>query len=364
MRLATIVVAALSVAGCQQQSGIKEVEPNTFKVDALRAPVLGGATAAKQVVLDEANMHCKSRGGEVIPVAQRAFSPLPSPYGDVAYELTFKCAERGAGAARADQDPPASVAILQATTATAPVVDPVPAGTADGKRLALVIGNGSYRQAGALANPPNDARLISQTLRGIGFEVIEVINADQATMKRSVQTFGLKLEQYGRSGIGLFYYAGHGIQAQGRNYLIPVTARIERETDLEIEAVSADWILAQMDYARTRLNLVVLDACRNNPFARSFRSVNRGLARMDAPSGTLIAYSTAPGDVATDGTGRNSPYSEALARAMMMRDTPVEQAFKQVRLTVREATSDQQTPWEASSLTAEFYFVQAARAAR
>ena len=361
MRFIAYLAAGLSLVGCQQQSGVSQSGPDTFTVNALRAPVLGGATAAKAVVLDEANMHCKSRGGEVMPVSQRAYSPLPSPYGDVAYEMTFKCVEaRSAAAPRTDQ-PSAAVAILQATAPTAPLLDPTPATTADGKRLALVIGNGAYRQTGALTNPPNDARLISQTLRGIGFEVIEVINADNATMKRAVQAFGSKLEQYGRSGIGLFYYAGHGIQAQGRNYLIPVTAKIERETDLEIEAVSADWILSQMDYARTRLNLVVLDACRNNPFARGFRSASRGLARMDAPSGTLIAYSTAPGDVAADGSGRNSPYSEGLARAMMMRDTPVEQAFKQVRLTVREATNDQQTPWEASSLTAEFYFVTAAR---
>jgi len=135
-------------------------------------------------------------------------------------------------------------------------------------------------------------------------------------MKRAIQAFGAKLDQHGKDGVGLFFYAGHGVQARGKNFLMPVNAHIEREAALEIEAVAADSVLAQMEYARSRLNFVILDACRNNPFGRGFRSAARGLARMDAPAGTLIAYSTAPGDVAADGDGANSPYSESLARAM------------------------------------------------
>ena len=258
--------------------------------------------------------------------------------------------------AAAPSAPAASVVRPPADAAGSPALRPSAHGGA-GHRVALVIGNGAYREVPPLTNPVNDARLISATLQGIGFEVIEVFDADQATMKRAIQTFGGRLEQYGRDGVGLFYYAGHGVQAGGRNYLIPVTAHIERESDLEIEAVAADWVLSQMDYARSRLNLVILDACRNNPFGRGFRAVVRGLARMDAPTGTLIAYSTAPGDVAADGNGRNSPYSESLARAMMVDGIPVEQTFKQVRLSVREVTHDAQTPWEASSLTGDFFFV-------
>jgi uncharacterized caspase-like protein len=231
---------------------------------------------------------------------------------------------------------------------------------AQGRRIALVVGNGRYASS-PLANPPNDAGLIATTLTGLGFEVRLQKNADQAGMKRAIQDFGDALEKAGPDSIGLFYYAGHGVQLNGRNYLIPVAANINRDADVEIEAVSADWVLEQMRYARNRLNFVILDACRNNPFARSFRSADHGLAKMDAPAGVLIAYSTAPGDVAADGEGGNSPYSEALARAMRDSDEPAELMFKQARDAVRRATSDRQTPWEASSLTGQnFYFATAA----
>ncbi len=152
----------------------------------------------------------------------------------------------------------------------------------------------------------------------------------------------------------------HG-SVNGRNYLIPTGARIEREGDVDIEAVSADWVIEQMRYARNRLNIVVLDACRNNPFARASRSADRGLAVMDAPAGILIAYSTAPGSVATDGEGTNSPYSEALTRAMRDVHEPVEQVFKRVRISVMNATAGRQIPWESSSLTGDFYFSSAGR---
>src|SRR5438477_4289763 len=182
-------------------------------------------------------------------------------------------------------------------------------------RIALVIGNSEY-PSGPLPNPANDAKLMADTLHGVGFEVLLRRNADQTTMKRAIQEFGAQLEKGGPGAVGLFYYAGHGVQLNGLNYLIPTTAQIEREGDVEIEAVSADWVLEQMRYARNRLNIVILDACRNNPFVRSMRSANHGLAVMDAPAGILIAYSTAPGTVAADGSGRNSPYTAALSRAI------------------------------------------------
>jgi len=236
-------------------------------------------------------------------------------------------------------------------------------GAPEGKRVALVVGNGHYLSS-PLTNPPNDAELIATTLRALGFEVRLQKNADQAAMKRAIEEFGAALEKAGPDSIGLFYYAGHGVQINGRNYLIPVGASINRDADVEIEAVSADWVLEQMRYARNRLNFVILDACRNNPFVRSFRSADGGLAKMDAPAGVLIAYSTAPGDVAADGEGSNSPYSAALAQAMRESDEPAELMFKQARDAVRRATSDRQTPWEASSLTGQnFYFAKAAQAA-
>ncbi|MDP9010886.1 MAG: caspase family protein [Pseudomonadota bacterium] len=222
-------------------------------------------------------------------------------------------------------------------------------------RIALVIGNSDY-SSGPLPNPANDAKMIGETLNNLGFEVIARRNADQNTMKRAIQEFGSRLEKAGPSAVGLFYYAGHGVQLNGRNYLIPTTAQIEREGDVEIEAVSADWVIEQMRYARNRLNIVILDACRNNPFTRSMRSVDHGLATMDAPAGILIAYSTAPGAVAADGSGRNSPYTQALSQAMRDLREPVEQVFKHVRVGVMSATSGKQVPWESSSLTGDFYF--------
>ena len=136
---------------------------------------------------------------------------------------------------------------------------------------------------------------MATTLKALGFEVIAHIDADQKTMKRAIQVFGERLEKIGNDAVGLFYYAGHGLQVGGMNYLIPTNAHIQRDSDVEIEAVNADWVLRQMEFAHNRINIVILDACRNNPLARSFRSVTRGLAQVDAPRGTLIAYSTAPG---------------------------------------------------------------------
>jgi hypothetical protein len=223
-------------------------------------------------------------------------------------------------------------------------------------RIALVIGNSTYT-SGSLPNPANDARMIGETLKGLGFEVIPRANADQTTMKRAIQEFGVRLEKAGPAAVGLFYYAGHGVQLNGKNYLIPTTAQIEREGDVEIEAVSADWVIEQMRYAHNRLNIMILDACRNNPFIHNNRSLGgNGLATIEAPAGILIAYSTAPGSVATDGNGRDSPYAEALSHAMRDLHEPVEQVFKHVRVGVMDATSGNQVPWESSSLTGDFYF--------
>jgi hypothetical protein len=222
-------------------------------------------------------------------------------------------------------------------------------------RIALVIGNGAY-ETSPLANPVNDARLIAQTLRQLDFEVLEHLDLNQKELKRAIQLFGDRLELAGAGAVGLFYYAGHGVQVNGRNYLIPTDAAIDRETDVDIEAVATDTVLAQMEFANNDLNFVILDACRNNPYTRSFRSASRGLARMDAPRGTLISYATAPGDVALDGNGDHSPYSRALAKAMLKPGMQVEQMFKRVRQLVIAETDSKQTPWEASSLTGDFFF--------
>ncbi len=223
-------------------------------------------------------------------------------------------------------------------------------------RIALVIGNGGYENA-ALANPVNDARLMAETLRGLGFDVIERSDADQKEMKLAIFELGDRLETAGKDAVGLFYYAGHGVQVNGENYLIPLHAQIERERHVAIEAVGASWVLGQMEFAGNRVNFVILDACRNNPLTRGFRSQLRGLARMDAPTGSLIAYSTGPGGVAVDGERANSPYTLALSQVMRTPNVPAEKVFKLVRNAVREETRGKQTPWEESSLTgADFYF--------
>jgi formylglycine-generating enzyme required for sulfatase activity len=212
--------------------------------------------------------------------------------------------------------------------------------TAAQSRVALVIGNSAYAEA-PLANPVNDARLIAETLRRLGFEVTERTNVTQIDMKLAITEFGDRLAKGARDTVALFFYAGHGIQADGRNYLIPVDARLQRKADLEVYTVPAGWVLAQMEDANTKLNLVVLDACRNNPFARRWRSSARGLAPMEAPLGTVIAYATRPGDVAEDGEGANSPYTTALTKAM---------ATPSLRLA---------DVWEEGGITSPFYFIGA-----
>ncbi|TDQ84522.1 formylglycine-generating enzyme required for sulfatase activity [Dongia mobilis] len=224
-------------------------------------------------------------------------------------------------------------------------------------RLALVIGNSNYGQEmGRLANPANDAELMAATLQKLGFEVTRLVDADQKQMKRAIADFGSALLAAGPDAAGLFFYAGHGIQIAGENYLIPLKAEIEKEADAEIEAVSANWVLTQMEFAGNRINIVILDACRNNPMARSMRSASRGLARMDAPKGSFIAYSTAPGEVAADGDGRNSPYTAALAKSMLQPGIAIEETFRNTRVSVLQATGEKQVPWESSSLTGAFFF--------
>ncbi len=174
-------------------------------------------------------------------------------------------------------------------------------------RIALVIGNSAYKIAPSLPNPANDAKLMAETLRGLGFDVIERIDADRETMLLATFELQDRLIAAGKDAVGLFYYAGHGVQVAGENYLVPLGADIKQEREVAIKAVSASFVLQQMEFAENRMNFVILDACRNNPLTRSFRSATRGLARMDAPRGSLVAYSTGPGSVAADGTGVNAP---------------------------------------------------------
>ena len=230
-------------------------------------------------------------------------------------------------------------------------------------RLALVMGNGAYTVAPALANPVNDARLVAGTLRDLGFDVSELIDGSKADMNGVIQRFGQKLARAGKDTVALFFYAGHGVQVAGRNYLIPVDAKIGSEQEVSRESMDANDIVGTMDKGGPRIKFIILDACRNNPFrqAGATRAVTRnneagGLAKMKATSGTLIAYSTSPDDVAADGTGGNSPYTAALAKALRKPNVHVERVFKDVRIAVAKDTDNLQVPWESSSLTGDFGF--------
>jgi len=224
--------------------------------------------------------------------------------------------------------------------------------SAQERRTALVIGNGSYKTA-PLRNPVNDAEDITSALRNLGFNVIHKQNATQREIEDSIRDFGNSLR---KGGVGLFYYAGHGLQVNGINYIIPLDAEIREETDVKYEAVDAGRVLDAMYNAGNDLNIVILDACRDNPLARGFRSGSSGLARMDAPKGTIVAYSTSPGKLALDGKGRNSPYTAALVDYMDDPGLTIEQVFKKCRRRIDRATNGKQIPWESTSLTGDFYF--------
>ena len=220
-------------------------------------------------------------------------------------------------------------------------------------RTALIIGNSNYNYS-PLRNPVNDARAMAQALDAIGFDVILKLDASFQETRRAMIEFGDRLD---RGGVGLFYYAGHGVQVVGRNYLIPIGADIKREDHVEAEAVDLQQVLGRMGGAGNRLNIVILDACRNNPFARSFRDARQGLAQPTAPSGTFIAYATGPGEVAADGDGKNSIYTAALLRTLREPGLKLEDVFKQVRASVQTGTDNSQVPWTSSSIVGDFYFL-------
>lgn len=222
------------------------------------------------------------------------------------------------------------------------------------KRLALVVGNSNYAE-GQLKNPVNDAMDLSEKLKSLGFDVIPAYNQTNRGMIEKIREFGEKARNY---DVALFFYAGHGIQHNGVNYLIPVDSNIKSETDIEFECTDINRVLAQMDDAKCEMKIVILDACRNNPFERSWhRSAStRGLSFMKAPKGTFITYATAPGDVALDGSGRNSPYTEALLQTLDVPNLSIFEVFQQVLDLVSKKTNDMQNPWQSSSFKGDFYF--------
>jgi len=222
-------------------------------------------------------------------------------------------------------------------------------------RKALVIGCSKYLHANPLVNPLNDANGMESTLKKLGFDVLKKIDPAQKELKIVIDEFGAQLKG---GEIGLFYFAGHGVQVKGLNYLIPIDANLTSEKLVEYDCVEAGRVLVHMEDARTSVNIMILDACRNNPFERSWgRGIGqRGLATMNAPKGSLIAYSTAPGNTASDGNGNNGLYTEALLNHISGKAAPVNTMFQKVRLEVMQKSREEQIPWESTSLTADFYF--------
>jgi hypothetical protein len=221
------------------------------------------------------------------------------------------------------------------------------------RRVALVIGNSAYQYTAPLANPTNDAEDVASALQKVNFQVILKTNADLETMADAVYQLGESLKG---GGIGLFYYSGHGLQVKGENYLLPVDANLTREDEVKRKAISANDVVEKMGEGKSHLNLVFLDACRNNPFPSSSRAVSRGLIGMNAPNGTLLIFSTNPDNVAQDGNGRNGTYTKHLLQEIDQPGLEVGMMLRKVRTAVKEETGGKQVPWENGSIEGEFYF--------
>lgn len=223
------------------------------------------------------------------------------------------------------------------------------------QRVALVIGNANYQNAPRLANPDDDAQSMAQFLNSAGFEVVAATDLTQNDMLRVVQDFSAKVASRGPNTVAMVYYAGHGVQLAGENYLVPVDAKVSSPAELVNNSVRLVDVMSTLETIPSRMRIVILDACRNNPFPE-VNDAGRGLAIVDAPNGSIVGYSTAPGAEALDGTGGHSPYTQAFLNVAREPNVPIEQLFKRVRLQVNQTTSGAQIPWESSSLTSDFTF--------
>ena len=325
------------------------------------------ATARERLaMLDSAERSVASTPGSPPPVHAPARTPSSAPASGLAIppstvipSKTATSLSPGAAAPPVRQSAPGGNIV--ATVSPAPRVEAVAPPAASGLRLALVIGNGAYVNASPLNNPPNDATVVAKSLRDIGFEVIEGTNLDRAGMERLVREF---LRKAPGARVTLLYYAGHGMQVDGRNYLVPIDAKLAAPSDLPFETLELDKVLAGLD-DEARANIIVLDACRDNPLARSFAgklgatrtaAVPAGLAGYaTVGTGTLIAFATAPGQTALDGAGINSPFTSAFIKHLRTPGIEVNQMLTRVRVEVATATKNRQVPWANSSLLGEVY---------
>ncbi len=233
-------------------------------------------------------------------------------------------------------------------------------------RVALVIGNSAYRAVSPLPNAQNDAKSMSDLLSAAGFEVMNTPDLSQDDLRKTIGEFAGKLAEKGPDTVALVFYAGHGIQVDGENFLVPVDVDPKREADIPLQAVRLNDVLNTLNSVPNKMRILMLDACRNNPFPAISQTTGRGLAMVDTKSGapgTFISYSTSPGSEAEDGSGTNSPYTTALLKVAREPGLPIEEAFKRVRVSVNDATQGRQVPWESSSLTSDFRFFGGADAA-
>lgn len=227
-------------------------------------------------------------------------------------------------------------------------------------RVALVIGQSAYRSVVVLPNPANDARKMTEMLGSAGFKVTAAADLTQNDMRKAVSDFAAQVSASGPDTVALVFYAGHGLQVDGENYLVPIDVDPKRESDIPLQAVRLNDVLNTLGGVPTRMRIIMLDACRNNPFPGITAAAGHGLAIVETKAGaagSFISYSTSPGAVAEDGSGANSPYTTALLSVAKEPNLPIEEAFKRVRVAVNQATDGRQIPWESSSLTTEFKFL-------
>ncbi|MBM4290479.1 MAG: caspase family protein [Deltaproteobacteria bacterium] len=243
------------------------------------------------------------------------------------------------------------------------LLSPLPlahAAPASEEKFALVVGNGAYDE-GRLVNPAQDALLMGETLKALGFTLVGGrAHTDLKKDELSLHIIELGDQLKRTRGVGLFYFAGHGMQIEGQNYLIPVGAKLDREEFIRIYGVSMEEVMGQMESAQNRLNLIILDACRNNPFTSAYRSATRGLKLQSAPGGTMILYSTRPGKVSLDGDSANSPFTRALTQQMRQPGLKLEEVMRQTINEVERETKGQQTPWQEGFVRESFSFTPAA----
>lgn len=341
-KLTNVVVIFLIMSACASHTGVVAVGQDTFTIAKQQATGFPGLGNMKAEIIAEASQYCAERGKTIQIVSTHETQP-PYVLGNYPRsEIQFTCV-----ATFTDKNPE------YATLKKLPVAAIGKTQTVSSEvRTALLIGNANYQNS-PLITPRNDIRAIQAALKNLGFDVFLVQDAKRKDIITAIETFSNKLQA--RGGVGLMYYAGHGMQIKGKNFIVPIDANIQSEISGSSEAVDVDLLVDSMSTSNTRVNVIILDACRNNPFERRFRGSGRGLAPMNASDarGMLIAYSTAPGKTASDGEGQHSPYAQALSNVLTYPNLTIEQVFKRVREQVEAATNGAQTPWETSSLTGE-----------